>query len=93
MSDERSKDQVIKLSSMESKLSLGGNVVVTVNKPEEPLLRKGAYLVQQMLGSLERGQAAGLLPADLKDYELVDDPSGIRLSLSLIHISEPTRPY
>lgn len=80
MSDERGKDQVIKLSSLEAKLSLGEVVVATVNKPEEPLLRKGAYLVQQMLGSLDRGQAAGLLPADLKDYELVDDPSGIRLS-------------
>lgn len=82
MSDEKGKDQVIKLSSLEAKLSLGEVVVATVNKPEEPLLRKGAYLVQQMLGSLERGQAAGLLPADLKDYELVDDPSGIRLSYS-----------
>jgi len=82
MSDERSKDQVIELSGIEAKLSLGETVVATVNKPEEPLLRKGAYLVQQMLGSLERGQAAGLLPADLKDYELIDDPSGIRLSYS-----------
>ena len=80
MSDEESKDQVIKLSGIEAKLSIGETVVATVNKPEEPLLRKGAYLVQQMLGSLERGQAAGLLPADLKDYELIDDPSGIRLS-------------
>ena len=82
MSDEKGKDQVIKLSSLEAKLSLGERVVVTVNKPEEPLFRKGAYLVQQTLGSLERGQAAGLLTADLKDYELVDDPSGIRLSYS-----------
>ena len=82
MSDKKqSPEQRIELKSLEAKLSLGEvAVVATANKPEEPLLRKGAYLVQQMLGNLERGQAAGLLPGDLKEYELVDDPSGIRLS-------------
>jgi len=49
-------------------------------KPAEPLFRKGVYLALQQLGNVERGQAAGLLPNDLKDYELVDDPSGIKLS-------------
>ena len=49
-------------------------------KPTEPLLRKAVYLVNQQLGDVERGQATGLLSGDLKDYELVDDPSGLVLS-------------
>ena len=81
MSDEKGKDLIIGLSSIEAKLSLG-RPTVTAKQPAEPLFRKGVYLALQQLGSLERGQAAGLLPDDLKDYELVDDPSGIRLSYS-----------
>ena len=78
MSDEKGKEQRIEPVSIESKISFGEHVVA-VKKPAEPLFRKGVYLALQQLGSVERGQAAGLLPADLKDYELVDDPSGIRL--------------
>lgn len=84
MSDKKqSPEQRTEPTGLAADVSLGA-VLVTAkgNTPQEPLLRKGAYLVQQMLGSLERGQAAGLLPADLKDYELIDDPSGIRLSYS-----------
>jgi len=84
MSDNKqSPEQRVEPTGLAADVSLGAVLVTaTGNTPQEPLLRKGAYLVQQMLGSLERGQAAGLLPADLKDYELVDDPSGIRLSYS-----------
>lgn len=76
MSEEESKDVVVKLGLLTAK----GSVEPLKISPEEPLLRKGVYLTLQQLGNVERGQAAGLLPADLKDYELVDDPSGIKLS-------------
>jgi hypothetical protein len=53
-----------------------------IRQPEEPLFRKGVYLALQQLGDVERGKAAGLLPEDIRDYELVDDPSGLVLSYS-----------
>ena len=80
MSDEKGKEQRIEAVGIEIPVSLGSHAVATIKRPEEPLFRKGAYLALQQLGSVERAQAAGLLPGDLKDYELVDDPSGIRLS-------------
>ena len=81
MSKDKGKEQRIELPTIESTLDFTGSVTITVEKaPKEPLFNKGVYLVLQQLGSVERGQATGLLPGDLKDYELVDDPSGIRLS-------------
>lgn len=80
MSDEKSTERRIELEPGELRLS-GHAVTMKISKqPAEPLFRKGVYLALQQLGSVERGQEAGLLPADLSDYELVDDPSGIRLS-------------
>ena len=78
MSDEKGKEQGVEPASLSIRASAG--VPTITKRPEEPLFRKGVYLALQQLGNVERGQAMGLLPADLKDYELVDDPSGIRLS-------------
>jgi hypothetical protein len=82
MSDKKqSPEQRAEPTGLAVNVSLGDALVTARGSTiGEPLFRKGVYLALQQLGSLERGQAAGLLPADLKDYELVDDPSGIRLS-------------
>ena len=80
MSDKQNKKQRIEPEGLSLGASVGSAKITIAKQPEEPLFRKGVYLALQQLGSVERGQALGLLPADLKDYELVDDPSGIRLS-------------
>ena len=78
MSNDKDKEQRIEPASLSIRASAG--VPTITKRPEEPLLRKAVYLVNQELGDVERGQAAGLLSGDLNDYELVDDPSGIVLS-------------
>ncbi|MCZ2115219.1 MAG: hypothetical protein LC131_15530 [Anaerolineae bacterium] len=74
----------VKSKNVEEKLELHTAKSLSVEplkiSPAEPLFRKGVYLALQQLGNVERGKALGLLPVDLNDYELVDDPSGIRLS-------------
>jgi len=74
----------VKRKNVEEKLELHIASSLSVEplkiSPDEPVFRKGVYLVLQQLGNVERGKALGLLPDDLNDYELVDDPSGIRLS-------------
>lgn len=79
MSDEKNTEQRLEGAFIEptTKLYAGR---ITHKQPEEPLFRKGVYLALQQLGSVERGQAVGLLPDELGEYELVDDPSGIVLS-------------
>lgn len=45
-----------------------------------PLVRKPIYLLNQQLGDPGRAMALGLLPERADGYEVIDDPSGIRLS-------------
>lgn len=44
------------------------------------LVRKPIYLLNQQLGDPGRAIALGLLPGDVSGYELIDDPSGLRIS-------------
>lgn len=80
MSDKQSKEQRIEPAGHSLGASVGSAKITVAKQPEEPLLRKAVYLVNQQLGDVERGKATGLLSGDLKDYELVDDPSGLVLS-------------
>ena len=83
MSNEKDTEREPKSITGEAHLVGEANVIAAATvtkKPAEPLLRKAVYLVNQQLGDVERGQATGLLSGDLKDYELVDDPSGLVLS-------------
>lgn len=79
MSDKKDKEQRLEGAFIPPSTEVWPGHI-TAKRPEEPLFRKGVYLALQQLGNIERGQATGLLPADLKEYELVDDPSGIKLS-------------
>jgi len=79
MSDEKDKEQRLEGAFIPPSTEVWAGRI-TAKRPDEPLLRKAVYLVNQQLGDVERGQALGLLPGDLKDYELVDDPSGLVLS-------------
>lgn len=49
---------------------------------EPAIMRKGVYLTLQTLGNVDRGKKMELLPLDIQEYELVDDPSGIVLTYS-----------
>ena len=64
MSNDKDKEQRIEPASLSIRASAGAPTIT--KRPEEPLFRKGVYLALQQLGNAERGQAMGLLPADLK---------------------------